>query len=89
MDALSKQVDAGEEEVLEQLMEQGEQTRDAMTSSFAGAEQRMDEVSRQLGRNEAKLQQLAEQNEQTRDAMTCGFASGEQKRGEVSRPLRR
>lgn len=89
MDALSKQVDAGEEEVLEQLMEQGEQTRDAMTSSFAGAEQRMDEVSRQLGRNEAKLQQLAEQNEQTRDAMTCGFASVEQKTDEVSRQLGR
>ena len=89
MDALSKQVDAGEEEVLEQLMEQGEQTRDAMTSGFAGAEQRMDEVSRQLGRNEAKLQQLAEQNEQTRDAMTCGFASVEQKTDEVSRQLGR
>lgn len=90
MDALSKQVDAGEEKVLEQLIEQGEQTRDAMTSSFAGAEQKMDEVSRQLGRNEAKLQQqLAEQNEQTRDAMTCGFASAEQKTDEVSRQLGR
>ena len=89
MDALSKQVDAGEEEVLEQLMEQGEQTRDAMTSGFAGAEQRMDEVSRQLGRNEAKLQQLAEQNEQTRDAMTSGFAGAEQRMDEVSRQLGR
>ena len=88
MDALSKQVDAGEEEVLEQLMEQGEQTRDAMTCGFASVEQKTDEVSRQLGRCEAKLQQqLTEQNKQARDVMTGGFFGAEQKIGAVSRQL--